>query len=48
VGSASQAFQTTKIMIEFVKVILKETPDLVVVVGDLNSTITCALFVKKL
>ena len=48
VGSASHAVQTAKIMIEFEKVILKETPDLVVVVGDVNSTIACALVAKKL
>lgn len=48
VGSGSHAIQTAKIMIEFEKVILKENPSLVVVVGDVNSTIACALVAKKL
>jgi len=48
VGSASHAFQTAKIMIEFEKVVLKEKPMLVVVVGDVNSTLACALVAKKL
>jgi len=48
VGSGSHAFQTAKIMIEFEKVILKEKPKLVIVVGDINSTIACALVAKKL
>jgi len=48
VGSGSHAIQTAKIMIEFEKVILKEKPKLVIVVGDVNSTIACALVAKKL
>jgi len=48
VGSGSHAFQTAKIMIEFEKVILKEKPKLIIVVGDVNSTIACALVAKKL
>ncbi|MBY9008352.1 MAG: UDP-N-acetylglucosamine 2-epimerase (non-hydrolyzing) [Candidatus Lokiarchaeota archaeon] len=48
VGSASHAVQTANIMIEFEKVILNEKPLLVVVVGDVNSTIACALVAKKL
>ncbi|MFW9784979.1 MAG: non-hydrolyzing UDP-N-acetylglucosamine 2-epimerase [Candidatus Heimdallarchaeota archaeon] len=48
VGSASHAVQTAKIMIEFEKFILKERPMIVVVVGDVNSTIACALVAKKL
>jgi UDP-N-acetylglucosamine 2-epimerase (non-hydrolysing) len=47
VGSASHATQTAKIMIEFEKVILRESPDLVIVVGDVNSTIACALTAVK-
>ncbi len=47
VGSASHAVQTAKIMIEFEKVCLKEKPDLVIVVGDVNSTIACALVAVK-
>jgi UDP-N-acetylglucosamine 2-epimerase (non-hydrolysing) len=47
VGSGTHAFQTAKIMMEFEKVILEERPKLVVVVGDVNSTIACALVAKK-
>jgi UDP-N-acetylglucosamine 2-epimerase (non-hydrolysing) len=43
VGSASHALQTAKIMIEFEKIILKERPLLVIVVGDVNSTLACSL-----
>ncbi|MFX1320918.1 MAG: non-hydrolyzing UDP-N-acetylglucosamine 2-epimerase [Promethearchaeota archaeon] len=48
VGSASHAVQTAKIMIEFEKVLLEEKPQLVIVVGDVNSTIACALVAKKI
>ena len=48
IGSASHAVQTANIMIEFEKVISNEKPLLVVVVGDVNSTIACALVAKKL
>lgn len=48
VGGGSQAEQTAKIMIEFEKVCIKELPDLVLVVGDVNSTIAAALVAKKL
>ena len=48
VGSGSHAEQTAKVMIEFEKVLLKEKPDYVLVVGDVNSTIACSLTAKKL
>ena len=48
VGSASHAVQTANIMIEFEKILIKEEPSLVVVVGDVNSTVACALVAKKL
>lgn len=48
VGSGSHAEQTAKIMIEFEKVLLNEKPDLVIVVGDVNSTIACSLVAVKL
>lgn len=48
VGSGSHAEQTAKIMIEFEKVLLNENPDLVIVVGDVNSTIACSLTAVKL
>ncbi len=48
VGSGSHAVQTAKIMIEFEPVVLQEMPDWVLVVGDVNSTIACALVCAKL
>lgn len=48
VGSGSHAQQTAKIMLEFEKILISETPDLVLVVGDVNSTIACALTAVKL
>lgn len=48
VGSASHAVQTARIMTEFEPVVLAEIPDWVVVVGDVNSTIACALVCAKL
>jgi UDP-N-acetylglucosamine 2-epimerase (non-hydrolysing) len=48
VGSGSHAEQTAKIMVAFEKVVLEDRPDLVVVVGDVNSTVACSLTAKKL
>ncbi len=48
VGSGTHAEQTGKVMIEFEKILLKEKPDLVLVVGDVNSTIACSLTAAKL
>ncbi|MBP7087854.1 MAG: UDP-N-acetylglucosamine 2-epimerase (non-hydrolyzing) [Candidatus Omnitrophica bacterium] len=48
VGSGSHAEQTAKIMILFEKVLIEKKPDLVIVVGDVNSTIACALTAAKL
>ncbi|HEY4482018.1 MAG TPA: UDP-N-acetylglucosamine 2-epimerase (non-hydrolyzing), partial [Candidatus Brocadiaceae bacterium] len=48
VGSASHAVQTAEIMKRFETVILKEKPNLILVVGDVNSTIACALVASKL
>ena len=48
IGSGSHAEQTARIMVEFEKVLIKESPDLVVVVGDVNSTLACALTASKL
>jgi UDP-N-acetylglucosamine 2-epimerase (non-hydrolysing) len=47
-GSGSHAEQTARIMVEFEKVLLAEKPDLVVVFGDVNSTVACSLTAKKL
>lgn len=48
VGSASHAVQTARIMTAFEPVVLEQRPDWVVVVGDVNSTIACALVCAKL
>ena len=47
-GSGSHAEQTAKIMVGFEKVCKERPPDLVVVVGDVNSTLACAIVAKKL
>jgi len=47
-GSGSHAEQTAKIMTGFEKVLLVEKPDLIIVVGDVNSTIACTLTAAKL
>jgi UDP-N-acetylglucosamine 2-epimerase (non-hydrolysing) len=48
VGSGSHADQTAKVMLAFEPVLLHEQPDLVLVVGDVNSTLACTLVAKKL
>jgi UDP-N-acetylglucosamine 2-epimerase (non-hydrolysing) len=48
VGSGSHAEQTAKVMTAFEPVLLKHQPDVVVVVGDVNSTLACALVAVKL
>jgi len=48
VGSGTHAEQTGKIILKIEKVFFKEKPDLVIVVGDVNSTIACALVAAKL
>ncbi len=48
VGSGGHGEMTGKIMMEFEKVCLEERPDLVIVVGDVNSTIAAALVARKL
>jgi len=47
VGSGTHAEQVGKTMIEFEKVIQKEKPDWVVVVGDVNATLACSVTAKK-
>jgi len=48
VGSGSHAVQTAEIMKRFEPVLMKERPDAVLVVGDVNSTIACALVASKI
>ena len=48
VGSASHAAQTAAIMERFEPVVIRENPDWVMVVGDVNSTLACALVCAKL
>ncbi len=46
--SGSHAFQTADVLTAFEKVLLSEKPSLVLVVGDVNSTIACTLAAAKL
>jgi UDP-N-acetylglucosamine 2-epimerase (non-hydrolysing) len=48
VGSASHGIQTGKIMIAFEEWMLQNIPDMVMVVGDVNSTLACSLVAAKL
>ena len=48
VGSGTHAEQTARVMLAFEKVLEEEQPDLVLVVGDVNSTLACALVAAKL
>lgn len=48
VGSGSHAVQTAEIMRKFETVLLQEKPDVLVVVGDVNSTMACALVASKI
>jgi UDP-N-acetylglucosamine 2-epimerase (non-hydrolysing) len=47
-GSGSHAVQTAEIMRRFEEVLLREIPDALVVVGDVNSTLACALVAAKI
>ncbi|MBL3527918.1 MAG: UDP-N-acetylglucosamine 2-epimerase (non-hydrolyzing) [gamma proteobacterium endosymbiont of Lamellibrachia anaximandri] len=46
-GTGSHAEQTGKVMMAYEKVVLEHKPDMVVVVGDVNSTIACTLAATK-
>jgi len=48
VGSGSHAAQTAEVMKRFEEVLLREQPDVLVVVGDVNSTLACALVAAKI
>jgi UDP-N-acetylglucosamine 2-epimerase (non-hydrolysing) len=48
VGSGSHSLQTAEILRKFEDVLLQHRPDVVIVVGDVNSTIACALATAKI
>ena len=48
IGSGTHAEQTGRVMIAFEKELLKEKPDLIIVVGDVNSTMACTIAASKL
>ena len=47
-GGGSQAEQTAAIMIKFEEELLKNPADIVIVVGDVTSTLACSIVAKKL
>jgi UDP-N-acetylglucosamine 2-epimerase (non-hydrolysing) len=48
IGSGSHAQQTAAVMVAFEQVVIEQSIELVLVVGDVNSTIACALVASKL
>ena len=48
IGSGTHAEQTAGVMIAYEKVCQEQRPDWVIVVGDVNSTMACAITAKKL
>jgi UDP-N-acetylglucosamine 2-epimerase (non-hydrolysing) len=48
IGSGTHAEQTAKVMLAYEKVILEQRPDLIVVVGDVNSTMAVTLVASKI
>lgn len=48
IGSGSHAYQTATVMIEFEKICIDREPSMVVVVGDVNSTVACSIVCAKL
>ena len=48
VGSGSHAEQTAGVLIGFENLCSKDAPDLIIVVGDVNGTLACALAARKL
>jgi UDP-N-acetylglucosamine 2-epimerase (non-hydrolysing) len=47
IGSGSHATQTAKVMVEFEKVCNEHKPSMVIVVGDVNSTVACSMVCAK-
>jgi UDP-N-acetylglucosamine 2-epimerase (non-hydrolysing) len=48
IGSGSHAAQTAEVMRRFEEVLLREKPNVLIVVGDVNSTVACALVAAKI
>ncbi len=48
VGSGSHGDQTARIMIEFEKILISEKPDMILVPGDVNSTLACSVVASKM
>ncbi|MDZ7636061.1 MAG: UDP-N-acetylglucosamine 2-epimerase (non-hydrolyzing) [Bacteroidales bacterium] len=48
VGSGTQAEQTSGIMLGYEKLLMQSKPDLCIVVGDVTSTMACAIVAKKM
>ena len=47
IGSGSHIYQISEVMIKYERILLRGKPDLVVVFGDVNSTIAAALAAKN-
>jgi len=47
-GGGTQAEQTAAIMVRYEKILMEKRPDLVLVVGDVTSTMACSIAAKKL
>lgn len=47
-GGGTQAEQTSGIMLGYEKLLLQQKPDLCIVVGDVTSTMACAIVAKKI
>jgi len=48
ISGGSHAVQTARIMMEFEKILAQEKPNLIIVVGDVNSTLACSLTASKM
>lgn len=48
IGAGSHAEQTARVMVAFEKLCLQARPDMVLVVGDVNSTLACSIVAAKL
>lgn len=48
IGSGSHAAQTAEIMKKFEGIVMAQRPDILIVVGDVNSTVACALVTSKI